>query len=162
MLYDHEKVERLKKRYPEGTRIQLISMSGEADMPSGLMGTVNFVDDIGQLQMKWDNGRSLALVPGEDSFTTVRKPEKTQVQERKPNAPLIGADGNIFNLLGIASRTLKETGMEKQANEMFDRASASSNYEEALNIISEYVNFIEKDGLKQTENDAEQFGMRLE
>ncbi len=162
MLYDHEKIERLKERYPEGTRIKLITMSGEADMPPGLMGTVDFVDDIGQLQMKWDNGRSLALVPGEDSFTTVLKPEKAQVQENKPDAPLIGADGNIFNLLGIASRTLKEAGMEKQANEMFDRAGASCNYEEALNIIGEYVNFVEKDGLKQSENDAEQFGMKLE
>lgn len=27
----------------------------------------------------------------------------------KPDCPLIGADGNIFNLLGIASRTLLET-----------------------------------------------------
>ncbi len=54
MLYDQKKVERLKERYPEGTRIQLIAMSGESDMPSGLMGIVDFVDDISQLQMKLD------------------------------------------------------------------------------------------------------------
>jgi hypothetical protein len=41
-------------------------MLGETDMPSGIIGTVDFVDNIGQLQMTWDNGRTLALVPGED------------------------------------------------------------------------------------------------
>ena len=34
----------------------------------------------------------------------------------KPNCPLIGADGNIFNLMGIASKTLRQNGMEEQAN----------------------------------------------
>jgi hypothetical protein len=81
MLYDHKKVECLKERYPEGTRIQLIAMSGESDMPSRLMGTVDFVDDIGQLHLKWDNGRSLALVPGEDNFTTISQPEQAQKPE---------------------------------------------------------------------------------
>ena len=31
----------------------------------------------------------------------------------KPDCPLIGADGNIFNLLGIASRTLREHGLKE-------------------------------------------------
>lgn len=161
MLYDQKKVECLKERYPQGTRIQLIAMSGESDMPSGLMGTVGFVDDAGQLQMKWDNGRSLALVPG-DSFTAVSQPEPEQTQKQKPDAPLIGANGNVFNLMGIASRTLKAAGMGKQANEMFERASASGSYEEALNIIGEYVNFTEAGQPDQSENEAEQFGMKME
>lgn len=80
MLYDHKNVERLKERYPTGTRIRLINMSGESDMPSGLMGIVDLVDDIGQIQMTWDNGRSLALVPGEDSFTIVIKPDLAGIE----------------------------------------------------------------------------------
>ena len=39
----------------------------------------------------------------------------------KPDCPLIGADGNIFNLLGIASRTLREHGLKEQAKEKASR-----------------------------------------
>ncbi len=57
----------------------------------------------------------------------------------KPKCPLIGADGNIFNLLGMASRTLRENGMREQAQEMQSRVTASGSYSEALNVIGEYV-----------------------
>lgn len=57
----------------------------------------------------------------------------------KPKCKLIGENGNIFNLMGIASRTLKEAGMEKEAKEMFDKVTSSGSYLEALAIISEYV-----------------------
>ena len=40
----------------------------EEGMLPGLRGTVDYVDDQGQLHMNWENGRSLALVPGEDVF----------------------------------------------------------------------------------------------
>ena len=42
-----------------------------APIVPGTEGEVDFVDDIGQLHMKWDNGRTLALAPGEDSFTVL-------------------------------------------------------------------------------------------
>ena len=60
-------------------------------------------------------------------------------QRWKPKCPLIGADGNIFNLLGIASRTLRENGMREQAKEMQSRVTASGSYSEAMNILGEYV-----------------------
>lgn len=37
---------------------------------------------------------------------------------KKPKCPLIGQDGNIFNLMGIASKTLKRNGMYDEAKEM--------------------------------------------
>lgn len=162
MLNERNKVERLKGMYPKGTRIRLAAMPGELDMPLGLMGTVDFVDDIGQLQMTWDNGRTLALVPGEDSFSAVSLPEPIQTRTEKPDAPLIGANGNIFNLMGIASRTLKAADMREQANLMSQRITASGSYGEALNIIGEYVNFTEADQPEQSNDVDEQFGMRME
>lgn len=58
-----------KETYPPGTRIELLSMEDPYDpVPSGTKGTVSFVDDLGQLHMKWDNGRTLALVPSQDQF----------------------------------------------------------------------------------------------
>lgn len=63
----------------------------------------------------------------------------------KPDCPLIGADGNIFNLMGIASRTLKRHGMTEQAKKMADRIHKSGSYHEALNIIGEYVNITSVD-----------------
>lgn len=71
-------LERLRLRYPAGTRLQLIQMGEDpCPIPSGTMGTVQFVDDAGQIVMKWDNGRSLSLIPREDSFEKVSVPQRT-------------------------------------------------------------------------------------
>lgn len=66
--------------------------------------------------------------------------EKSELGVEKPLCPLIGQDGNIFNLVGIAARTLREHGLSDQAVEMKDRVFASGSYGEALCIIGEYVN----------------------
>lgn len=65
-----------------------------------------------------------------------------KVEEKvKPDCELIGQDGNIFNLMGIASRTLKRNGMSDEAKEMVERiTNGAGSYYEALNIIGEYVN----------------------
>ena len=65
-------VQSIKKRYPVGTRIKLDFMNDSQAVPSGTLGTVAYVDDMGKLHMKWDNGRSLGLVVGEDSFEVVK------------------------------------------------------------------------------------------
>ncbi len=70
--------------------------------------------------------------------------QPTQVQ-KKPDCPLIGQNGNIFFLLGMAARTLREHGMAEQATEMQTRAHQSGSYYEALGIIGEYVNITGED-----------------
>lgn len=57
----------------------------------------------------------------------------------KPRCKLIGEDGNIFNLVGIASRTLKRAGMPDEAKQMCDKVFASGSYSEALGVINDYV-----------------------
>ena len=64
---------------------------------------------------------------------------------QKPDCPLIGEEGNIFNLMGIASRTLKENGMAEQAREMRQRITQCQSYDSALCIIADYVNITEKE-----------------
>lgn len=59
----------------------------------------------------------------------------------KPTCKLIEENGNIFNLIGIASRTLKQSGLKEQAEEMQKRImnGEAGSYDEALQIIMEYV-----------------------
>lgn len=66
--------------------------------------------------------------------------------KQKPDCELIGQDGNIFNLMGIASHTLKQNGMADEAKEMCSRVTSSGSYCEALNIIGEYVNITDSSG----------------
>lgn len=63
-------------------------------------------------------------------------------EQPMPDCELIGQNGNIYNLMGIASRTLKENGMEQQAQEMYKRITGGGcgSYNKALAIIGEYVN----------------------
>lgn len=73
------KLKEIREMYPEGTQIVLTEMAGESQMPYGLKGTVKFVDDAGQIHMKWENGSSLALNIHEDTFEKVEAPEKISV-----------------------------------------------------------------------------------
>lgn len=74
----------------------------------------------------------------------------------KPKCPLIGQDGNIFNLMGIASKTLKRNGMYDEAKEMCSRITSSGSYDEALSIIDEYVEITSVD-----EEETEDFEMEM-
>lgn len=72
-------VKLLREQFPPGTRIRLDSMMNDPQpIPKGMTGTVQGIDDAGQLLMEWDNGRGLSLVPGEDDFTVV-KPQKLKL-----------------------------------------------------------------------------------
>lgn len=61
---------------------------------------------------------------------------------KKPKCPLIGQNGNIFNLMEITSKTLKRNGMAEKAKDMCSRITSSNSYNEALSIIDEYVEII--------------------
>lgn len=67
-------------------------------------------------------------------------PLQEQQNNGKPDCPLIGEDSNIFNLMAIASNTLKEHGMQEQASQMRNRITQCQSYDSALSIIGDYVN----------------------
>lgn len=74
---DRKKLEMLRERYQPGTRLCLDHMEGEPQMPPGLKGEVLYVDDVGQIHVRWENGSSLALNTDVDQF------HKTAVSEKK-------------------------------------------------------------------------------
>ena len=62
-------INNLKDKYKPGTKIKLINMYNEPySVPSGMVGTVRLVDDMGQIHMKWDNGSTLAIIPNVDLY----------------------------------------------------------------------------------------------
>lgn len=62
-----ETVERLRKEYPQGTRVELISMNDPySKLKPGDRGTVSCVDDIGTIFVRWDCGSGLGIAYGED------------------------------------------------------------------------------------------------
>lgn len=257
-----QQIKEIRENYPPGTRIELIHMDDQYAVPAGTRGSVNYVDDAGQIHVAWDNGRSLAIVPQVDNFRKLTPQEIQKEQEQheqivsireittdqlrrmedqeglilqgcggelrewvdginkmlteqgilkkgakleevysfqhdgltcllfpfkedvemdvgklamwrlatyedfggtwlsdyvpnrlggfardqpaqgqeKPDCPLIGQNGNIYNLMGIAGQTLREHGMEEQAKEMFQRITQCQSYDSALSVIGDYVN----------------------
>ncbi len=89
----HRTAERMKQEYPPGTRIRLDHMEDPwAPVPPGTRGTVAYVDDIGQIGMRWDNGRTLSLVPGEDSFRKLTEEELAEEQKQNNQNDMNGDD----------------------------------------------------------------------
>ena len=84
-MYNRRKIGMLRERFPEGTRICLDSMGNDPNpIPSGTKGTVQFVDDIGTVFCKFDNGRSLGVILGEDGFHTIEEEVQTEELSEEP------------------------------------------------------------------------------
>ena len=63
-----EYINKLKEKYPAGTRLVIEHMEDKYPVEPGTAGTVRDVDDFGQIHMKWDNGRVLPIIPETDRF----------------------------------------------------------------------------------------------
>ena len=93
-------VEHYKNAYPAGTRIQLDFMADDPHpIPSGTKGSVVFVDDMGTLHCKFDNGRSLGMCPEVDSFH--------KIQEQTENEDIAQTDEEI----GMGDISMQVSGM---------------------------------------------------
>jgi hypothetical protein len=62
-----DQIDEVRKCYVN-KRVRLVYMEDFDAVAPGTLGTIDHVDDIGQLHMKWDNGRTLAINPETDRF----------------------------------------------------------------------------------------------
>ncbi len=69
LCISRETIEQLRKQYPVGSRVELVSMNDpyNTKLLPGCKGTVTGVDDIGTIHVNWDCGSSLGVAYGEDS-----------------------------------------------------------------------------------------------
>jgi len=74
-----------------GRRIVCVEMNDNDPVPSGTEGTVRLVDDIGQIHVNWDNGRTLALIPKLDKYRLIQK------DKRKCTEPLFWGCNLFYN-----------------------------------------------------------------
>ena len=140
----------------ENTRLEDVSKF-EHDGLTNLLFKFNENDkiDMGKLAM-WRLGTHATFggtwlsdyVPNRLGGFIQAQEEPTQ-NKAKPDCPLLGQDGNIFNLMGLASQTLRRNGMSDAAKEMKERITSSGSYSEALCIIGEYVNITSEEDMDE-------------
>lgn len=70
-----EIVERIRRLYPVGSRVELVKMDDPQAPPVGTKGTVRGVDDIGSVMVTWDNGCGLSVAYGADVCRVVSDDE---------------------------------------------------------------------------------------
>ena len=63
---DRETIERVRKEYPVGCRVELVRMDDVQAPPIGTKGTVRGVDDTASIMVRWDNGSRLHVLHGID------------------------------------------------------------------------------------------------
>lgn len=63
-----DEIEEIKKNYKKGTKIKLVKQYDLQSVPAGSIGSVKFVDDIGNIHIKLKNGKTIALIPNLDEF----------------------------------------------------------------------------------------------
>lgn len=62
------------------------------------------------------------------------------ITQNKPKCVLTGTDGNVFALAGKVREALRKAGQRDKAKEFVDKLPQCKDYDEALNLMREYVN----------------------
>jgi hypothetical protein len=64
-------LQQLRKQYPIGGVVKLISMDDSFAPNGGTLGKVFYVDDTGTIHVNWDNGSTLGVVFGVDKIERI-------------------------------------------------------------------------------------------
>jgi hypothetical protein len=107
-LPSKELVEQLRKTYAKGTRVCLPSGMSDpySPLPAGICGTVQYVDDMANIGVKWDNGSTLNAIYGEDEIRKLTRAEQIIEDVNKlrklPNCP------NMFDRNAVMQLAVEE------------------------------------------------------
>ncbi len=122
-----EQVQKIKEQYPIGSIIRLSSMQDpHRPVPSGTLGEVTDIDDVGNLLMRWSNGQGLNLLPFEDKFEVVLKPE--ELLSRKHTIPNSQND-DFENKIVIVKAELLDESHRTPLNQLWIATNISDTIE---------------------------------
>ena len=94
---NRQTLERLRKDYPSGTKVELIRLDDPyRKIPSGTIGTVEFVDDAGQLHTSWEGNGSLALIYGVDDWRKIKGYDSNSLLWRRRVMGVEGSCGAVL------------------------------------------------------------------
>lgn len=100
-------VEQLRRQYPKGTRVELISMDDPySKLKPGDQGSVKYIDDIGTIFVAWDNGSGLGVAYGQDRIKVA-----SALTDRIAEQILSIREGSKHNMLD-------RRGVQHEANEL--------------------------------------------
>ena len=122
-----ETIERLKKEYPKGATVELLEMNDPyREMPAGLRGVVDLVDDAGGIHISWQNGSSLAAIPGVDRIRRVRVcPRCREEYSAVPATSRVGL-GEICPACGVRE-ALDAAGLGGLSENIIERINETCN-----------------------------------
>ena len=146
MKVDQNWLKFIREQYPQGSRIRLREMRDPYNpVEPGTMGTLNFIDDIGTFHCTWDNGRTLGLVMGEDSFS-VLPPEPTLLKLYMPMT-VTYYERNKYGDLENDELTMDDRTATSYANTIAGAILLERRPEEAERGLMKY--YSEHDGVEQ-------------
>lgn len=179
-------IEERKAKYTPGTRIVLDHMGPDPrPIPDGTKGTVHHVDDAGQIQCDFDNGRHLAIVPEEDTFHIIENEQPlqirpmtelekmycyTQSQQLLMQTGCIGylradfdSDGNNFYSTWFDYRKeLKSDAFKAEFDDVINALREKNEYGGLLKGRSEMTTYCRKNALAFEGSYTTEYGVRVD
>jgi len=131
--YDIEMIEALRRVYPAGTRISLISMDDPyTTLKPGDEGVVAYIDDVANIHVNWDCGSTLALINGVDEFSVVVEDDTLTGKWRNEALP----EGTIPDTV---IEMIMDIRAEGQCNMMDSRAVQQRAHEKNYHTLVLYI-----------------------
>lgn len=95
------------------------------------------------------------LDTSEKMRNTNQENKKEKRTKEKPKCNIYSALGTMDEIIGLASKTLKENNMIDESREMIEKATTTYSYDEALDVINEYVETIDRIEEQEEEEEFE-------